>query len=163
MYAKESIASEGIQQNQHPDEGSDLEVLVHAAAGSRGPDALDGEPLREAGPGCIIPSKNICSLVKSFVVINQSRWAIVKANTIKTAIINAENLVSKLPKGFLNIPDRIISKPEETSIIGTKVAKKGEKLNHSIKFFAGSGNFWEPWMIKDVPKSSLNNQGAKNL
>ena len=74
----------------------------------------------------LIPNKNICSLVKSFVVINQSRWAIVKANTIKTAIISAENLVSKLPKGFLNIPARIINKPDETSIIGTMVAKKAK-------------------------------------
>ena len=65
-----------------------------------------------------IIKRKICSLVNSFVVINQSLWANAKALIITTAIVKALTLVIRLPiEPFIRPP---IIKNNRTYKFGTK-------------------------------------------
>ena len=84
--------------------------------------------------------RNICSLVKSFVVKNQSGWPIAKTLIIIIVIVSALNLVSKFPKGpFIN-PLIINITPDPTSEIATTEDKNGDKPKYSTSPAGGKGN-----------------------
>ena len=66
--------------------------------------------------------RKICTLVKSFVFINQSEWAITNILIIKITIVKPAIRVIKFPYGFLINPPIIKAAPTETSVIATNDA-----------------------------------------
>ena len=77
--------------------------------------------------------RKICTLVKSFVFINQSEWAITNILIIKITIVKPAIRVIKFPYGFLINPPIIKAAPTETSVIATNDAKAGDKSKYSIR------------------------------
>ena len=108
--------------------------------------------------------RKICSLVNSFVVMNQSLWANAKALIITIAIAKALTLVIRLPMEPLIKPPIMINNPAPNSVSATKDARKGEKPKYSIKTSGGNGNLLNPWMLKAIPSPNLINHGdRKNI
>ena len=88
--------------------------------------------------------RKICTLVKSFVFINQSEWAITNILIIKITIVKPAIRVIKFPYGFLINPPIIKAAPTETSVIATNDAKAGDKSKYSIRPCGGNGNLFKP-------------------
>ena len=88
--------------------------------------------------------RKICTLVKSFVFINQSGWAITNILIIKITIVKPAIRVIKFPYGFLINPPIIKAAPTETSVIATNDAKAGDKSKYSIRLCGGNGNLFKP-------------------
>ena len=88
--------------------------------------------------------RKICTLVKSFVFINQSEWAITNILIIKITIVKPAIRVIKFPYGFLINPPIIKATPTETSVIATNDAKAGDKSKYSIRPCGGNGNLFKP-------------------
>ena len=104
--------------------------------------------------------RNICSLVNSFVVINQSLWAKEKAKIITIVIVAPANLVAKLPIGPFTNPPIIKINPAPNSEIATNEAKDDpRKLD---KPCGGNGNLPKPCKAKAIPNPNLISHGAKN-
>ena len=88
--------------------------------------------------------RKICTLVKSFVFINQSEWAITNILIIKITIVKPAIRVIKFPYGFLINPPIIKATPTEISVIATNDAKAGDKSKYSIRPCGGNGNLFKP-------------------
>ena len=88
--------------------------------------------------------RKIWILVKSCFVINQSRWATAKIQTIKITIFSPANLVNVCPIEFLIKIAIIKTTPLATSDTATKLARNGERPKYSVSPTGGKGNLPSP-------------------